>query len=84
MDKGPSEVLRLAEKQSSRPGDSDRAAGVRAALSWALGKREEHPITNQNNQGNKRRPPDMGTIAKVAHEAKVAAKRPSHWHLFFP
>jgi hypothetical protein len=71
---GPGEVLRFAEGFGARRRDTDRIEGVRAALSWALGERNEHPVTNESSN---RYPPDMRAIAKAAQEARVAARRSS-------
>lgn len=71
---GPGQVLKFARDLDARRRDTDRAKGVRAALSWALGERNEHPVTNEVGNGD---PPDMRSIAKAAQEAQSAARRPS-------
>jgi hypothetical protein len=71
---GPGQVLRFAREVDARRRDADRKKGVRSALSWALGERSEHPLTNEAGNGGQ---PDMRAIAKAVQEAKAAARRPS-------
>lgn len=71
---GPGQVIKFARDVGARRHGTDRTNGMRAALSWALGESDEHPLTGEIGKGG---PPDMRVIAKVAREADLAAKRPS-------
>lgn len=71
---GPGQIINFAQEVKDSWDDSPRAVGVRTALSWALGERNEHPLTNRRS---KKYPPDINAITKVAREARAVIRRPS-------
>lgn len=72
---GPGEVLRFAEEVKSGWRDTDdRARGVRSALAWVLGERNEHPVASKPAKG-KGHPPNMNQIRRAGRDAFAAGRR---------
>jgi hypothetical protein len=70
---GPGQVVVYAEGVKRRRNTTPHGVGVRAALAWVLGEKNEHPLTNEASDGY---PPNMQAITDVARDATASRKYP--------
>lgn len=65
--RGPGQVIRFATRARNRRKITSFWSGVRDALDWVLGDKNEHPLTKQASE---KYPPDMRAIGDLAREAR--------------